>query len=259
MSLHSLGLALQAKDCDRLKAHKMAQCLVKTFQLERSGGADKFCGLWKRITEIATSLNIEPAKKRTVARHRNRANPPVEEVEAHYKVAYFYAFLDHTISHLETRFPKQLEGALLATKLLPGSVELLSEDTMARIKDEFQSVLPHPSEFENEVHTWRVSMATDRVTLSACTYAKKSYAYYPNINTILLLLLSLPVGSCSCERSFSYLKRLKTWCRNNMSDCRLNALECGFINHERAPSPDQVLKVWDQSGHRRIALAFQKN
>ena len=32
--------------------------------------------------------------------------------------------------------------------------------------------------------------------------------FYPNISTILQLLLTLPVGSCSCERSFTSLRRL---------------------------------------------------
>ena len=94
--------------------------------------------------------------------------------------------------------------------------------------------------------------------LSTCTFAEKNCGCYPNIHAILLLLLSLPVGACSCERSFSSSRRLKTWCRNSMSDDRLNSLATGYINHERTPSPDEVLKVWDQSGHRRIALAFQK-
>jgi len=133
-------VVFQAKDCD-LQAHRMAQHLVKTLEIARTGTA-KFHGLWQRITEISAGMNIEPSKRRTVARQWNRANPP-EEIEAHYRVAYFYAFLDHTISHLKTRFPRELEGALLATLLLPGNEKLLSDDTVAKIKYEFETVLPH--------------------------------------------------------------------------------------------------------------------
>ena len=61
-----------------------------------------------------------------------------------------------------------------------------------------------------------------------------------------------------CERSFSSLRRLKTWCRNSMSSRRLDSLALGFINSERIPAPETVLQVWDQSGHRRIALAFEQ-
>ena len=89
--------------------------------------------------------------------------------------------------------------------------------------------------------------------------AQRNFPYYPNIRVILLLLLTLPVGSCSCERSFSSLRWLKTWCRNSMSNDRLDSLAVGFVNSERTPLPETLLQVWDQSGHRRIALAFEQN
>ena len=58
---------------------------MKVLEDERMG-EDKFKGLWQRIVDIAETLSIEPRKKRTVARQRHRANPPVEEIEAYYRV-----------------------------------------------------------------------------------------------------------------------------------------------------------------------------
>ena len=69
---------------------------------------DKFSTLWSKIKRIASTLNMQPAKKRTVATQRNRANPSVEDIESHYRVAYFFTFLDHTLNHLNTRFPADL-------------------------------------------------------------------------------------------------------------------------------------------------------
>ena len=90
---------------------------------------------------------------------------------------------------------------------------------------------------------------------SAAALAHENSQYYPNIHAILL---TIPVGSCSCERSFSSSRRLKNWCRNSMSNDRLDYLAIGHINSERIPSPETVLQAWDRSGHRRIALAFQE-
>ena len=82
--------------------------------------------------------------------------------------------------------------------------------------------------------------------------------FFPNISVIFKLLISLPVGSCSCERSFSALRRLKTWCRSTMVEDRLN--HCALmhihgqhINFDRL----QILQMWDSSGRRRIDLAFE--
>ena len=44
-----------------------------------------------------------------------------------------------------------------------------------------------------------------------------------------------------------------------MTNERLDSLALGYINHERSPFSEEVLQVWDGSGHRRIALAFQSD
>lgn len=57
----------------------------------------------------------------------------MEDVEAHYRVAYFYAFLDHTLNHLKTRFSKELEGALLAAYLIAGNLKNLRDEIVAKL------------------------------------------------------------------------------------------------------------------------------
>ena len=263
----SLTVALQAKECDVYKAYKMAQRLVTSLENERD--SDMFKELWQVILKISDDLGIEPSRKRSVRRQQNRTNPPVTDTESYYRVAYYFAFLDHTLSHLKTRFSPELEGALLATFLLPGNIHNISKETIADIKAEYADHLPHQSSFESEVATWKVHVAemSDQGTdlLSTCNFADENKVFYPNIHTILLLLLSLPVGSCSCERSFSALRRLKTWCRSSMTDERLDQLALGYINQERTSPPESILQAWDRSGvsvpnspsgHRRITLAL---
>lgn len=69
---------------------------------------------------------------------------------------------------------------------------------MAKIKEVFQNVLPHPTEFENELRTWKVHISEADVgnehnhydLVNACNFAVKTQSYYPNIYTILQLLLT---------------------------------------------------------------------
>jgi hypothetical protein len=112
--------------------------------------------LWQVILKISDDLGIEPSRKRSVRRQQNRTNPPVTDTESYYRVAYYFAFLDHTLSHLKTRFPPELEGALLATFLLPGNIHNISKETTANIKAEYADHLPYQSSFESEVATWKV-------------------------------------------------------------------------------------------------------
>ena len=63
----------------------------------------------------------------------------------------YFAFLDHTLSHLNTRFPPELEGVLLATFLPPGNINNVSNKVVADIKAEYAAHLLYPSSFESEV------------------------------------------------------------------------------------------------------------
>ena len=136
-----LTVALQGKTCDLLKAHTMAQRLVKALEAERK--EEKFHVLWQEIKKVAGTLNLEPAKKRTTSVQCHRVNPPVNGVRAHYRVSYFYYFLDHSISHLKTRFPAELEGALLGTYLLPSKIKFLINEMISKIKTEFKDIYSH--------------------------------------------------------------------------------------------------------------------
>lgn len=44
----------------------------------------------------------------------------------------------------------------------------------------------------------------------------------PELTKIVRLILTVPVTTCSAERAFSGLRRLKTYLRNTMSQTRLN-------------------------------------
>ena len=79
---------------------------------------------------------------------------------------------------------------------------------------------------------------------------------FPNISVILQLLLTLPVGSCTC--SFSAIRRLKTWQRSSMGETRFNGLALLNIhdgNDVGIVDPSAVLKRFDV-GNRRIGQLF---
>lgn len=44
---------------------------------------------------------------------------------------------------------------------------------------------------------------------------------FPSLKAVLQMALTIPVSSCSCERSFSALRRLHTWLKRTMGQDRL--------------------------------------
>ena len=55
---------------------------------------------------------------------------------------------------------------------------------------------------------------------------------FDEVQTLLRILLVNPPSSCSVERSFSSLKRLKTWLHNTMTQKRLNSVALCHIHQE---------------------------
>ncbi len=52
-----------------------------------------------------------------------------------------------------------------------------------------------------------------------------------SMNELLKILWTISVNSCECERSFSCLKRLKSYLRNSMGEERLSGI--ALLNIER--------------------------
>lgn len=53
---------------------------------------------------------------------------------------------------------------------------------------------------------------------------EKQNIFYPEIFKVFKIYLSIPISSSEAERSFSCLKRIKTWLRNTTGQSRLSSL-----------------------------------
>lgn len=75
---------------------------------------------------------------------------------------------------------------------------------------------------------------------------------FPHVEQLLRLLLVLPVSSASSERSFSSLRRLKTWLRTTMTQQRLNHIAVLHTHQEELDALDTT-KILQEFIH---ALTF---
>ena len=153
--IRPLSLNLQDKKCDLLKAHNEATNILETLQLTRAK-QDAFGKVFDRACNIAKAVEVNVEKPRIVGRQKHRANAGDHSnatVFDHFRINHWLPFLDHTISHMETRFPKQLGDVLKGTLLLPGNHKNL-EEHIEGIKDTFLEDLPNESIFETEVLRW---------------------------------------------------------------------------------------------------------
>nr|CAH7713565.1 unnamed protein product [Callosobruchus chinensis] len=56
--------------------------------------------------------------------------------------------------------------------------------------------------------------------------------FFPNIHQLLRILATIPITTRTPERSFSTMKRVKTWSRNKIGNERLSSLALLSIHWE---------------------------
>ncbi|CAI6357531.1 unnamed protein product [Macrosiphum euphorbiae] len=78
---------------------------------------------------------------------------------------------------------------------------------------------------------------------------------FPNYTNILKIFLTIPTNTASNERSFSALRKLKTYLRVTMSQERLSSLVILYIQKEYTIDFDNIIDKFDASiRDRRLTL-----
>ena len=104
---------------------------------------------------------------------------------------------------------------LKAQYLLPSCITNLSCELWQDIKSEYDTLLPQPSIIDDvELEGWKHAIESGAVQAESLQEAVFAAQFmFPNIHTILKVLLTMPVSTASAERSFSGLRPLKTYLR----------------------------------------------
>jgi hypothetical protein len=77
---------------------------------------------------------------------------------------------------------------------------------------------------------------------------------FPNVHTMLRLLLVTPTTAATVERSHSSLRFVKTAYRSNMGEDRLNALLLLFIHKDIELNYEKVVDIFARRNSRRMLL-----
>jgi hypothetical protein len=79
---------------------------------------------------------------------------------------------------------------------------------------------------------------------------------FSQVEVLLRILLVIPVTSCEAERSFSSLRRLKTWLRSTISQERLNSVAVCNVHHEYIDALDlkAIVNEFVETNDRRLNL-----
>lgn len=125
----------------------------------------------------------------------------------------------------------------------------------------YQEDLPSPECTETELQSWKIKwqkQATDHGENSLPSNLVLTLTHlssmYPNLSALVKILCTLPVTSCSAERSFSGLKRVKTSFRTTMTNTRLTGLTLLHVHRDIEIDLDSAIDSFARKNPRRMRM-----
>lgn len=208
-----------------------ADCVRTTLRAKRT--EEKFQEIYSHATEMITKLNIEPITMPHIRRPPKRFIGNVTTAltpttpEEHYR-ADFFKVLDTVDIQLKERFD---QGSLKTLTKLEEA--LLTGDVDTAVVDQYPELNERSLKVQLNMFKLQYSYTT---TSEAATILRKQLpevrGLFNQIEALVRLLMVVPTASAEAERSFSALRRLKTWLRSTMLQIRINNVAVCHIHKE---------------------------
>ncbi|XP_031328244.1 zinc finger MYM-type protein 1-like isoform X1 [Photinus pyralis] len=115
------------------------------------------------------------------------------------------------------------------------------------------SMLELTSELKMWRQKWQGQQTVPKTAIEALKECEEMF--FPNIRVLLQIFLVLPVTTATAERSFSVLRRLKTYLRSTMTEGRLNGLALANINSSRQIDVEEVISTFCKMKPRRLEMS----
>ena len=242
----SLCRYLQGKTVDVISARRNADMTVQT--LRQCRNEESFSSVWqlasamglkikKWLTNSEFELREARAPRQTpslrlqalVGERQTQLTP-----ESHHCINTYYASIDKVLSVLELKFSRNDQDILFALGNICHS-ETPDKESFSRIA-KFYNIDGEILEAEQKMYaSFRHVRGLGYTTVSEMLETMREndlFDRFPEFSSVAHILEVIPATSCSAERSFSALRRLKTYLRSTMGQQRVSNI--ALINIERA-------------------------
>ena len=202
---------------------------------------------------------------------KNRANNPADEPEDFYRSSIFIPLMDDVCSNLDIRFTSHTNKALMLNNLIPSNCcDIASTVGLSDwLEDSFTFYSPvinkiSSLQFAGEWDVWRKMWENQRKLESVMpndalsALEKCDRQPFPTIMQLLQICATIPVSTATPERTFSNLRRLKTWLRNQIGQDRLTGLALMALHQDKI-STDHAQIILDRfctQKSRRLGLVL---
>ena len=145
----------------------------------------------------------------------------------------------------------------LGQYLIPTQLGSLNRDTTSKICNAYFNDFSDREVFDTEILRWKKRWALaegEKPNSLVDTLSSISEDLYPNVATVLTILLAVPVSTATRKRSFSTMRRVKTYMRSTMLTKRLSSLAVMHAYIEMPIDLERVTRDFCASKPRRLAF-----
>ena len=173
--------------------------------------------------------------------------------EDYFKFCIWYPYLTSKITHLKERFSKQSRSTLSLFKLL-NSVSIDS-NVFKEVYTLYKITLNcTEDELLQELKLYMILRKSNTDSLNLLQQLEHLPPLFINLKIILQIAVTLPITTCSAERSFSAMKILKSSTRSTMTDETLIFLALMYIHKDIAIEEEEIVTDFSNSGHHNLAI-----
>ena len=200
-------------------------------------------------------------KPRTCSQQIYQSNQPVQNTKEYFRVSLTIPFLDHVSADLEYRFPgdelTQYRGLYIIPYVMLNESSDWKKEFMVFANyyyEDFPNFNGLDAELEFWFNFWDCAKFKNNLPDSVSVTLKRVDSLaFSNIHLALKLLGTLIITTYECERSFSFLRIVKTWDCSIMTNARLNGLALLFIHREIDLDVSEIIDLFAQK-NRKIQL-----
>ena len=208
------------------------------------------------MLELAKKVKVDEIKPRTATIQRNRNNISSESVSDYFKKVVAVPLPDYLTTQLNERFDSVSVIAYSGLVIIPSKlISMVHKNVPWREKFRpfakfHESDLPcyncrclldaEPDLWETQ---WLNNTSCHPDNISS-TFKSINFSSFSNVKICLRILGTLPVTTCTCEISFSSMRRLKNYTRSTMVSEGLNGIALMHVHQEIIPDTEKVIDLY---------------
>lgn len=267
-----LNTELQKSELCVNESHSKVKIVADTLALMRDS---KFESIWSKVTEGVNSLGIGEPKLQRPRKVPKRldsstSQPHVFASPQNYYRKIYLEIFDKVLMSLGSRFATD---TIVFLNKCEDFVSTRNDKNISEIVTFYNNTKENLVDFSTDRllqqrNVFLDSAEREKKTISSLkdvvAYLKENSALRRMLyeyTRFIILLLTIPGSSCSNERSFSVLRRLKNYLRSTMLQDRLNDIALIHIHQDMAEELDLDLlmnEFINLNNRRKVTFALSK-